>query len=101
MLDDVKRIEKNPKRMRRICQTSVSECVRGKQIAELVVNFRLGHGEPRKQRQSRENRERSNGYQRKAPVSCELDELSLNQNDNRLAESGHRPCQSDTNHNKN
>ena len=58
MLDDVKGIEKNPERMRRIRQTPVSECVPGKQVAELVVNLGLRHGQPRQERHSREDRDR-------------------------------------------
>jgi hypothetical protein len=56
MLDDVKRVEKNPHRMRRIREPSVGEGVPGQQVAELVMNLRLGHGEPRQEGQTRKYR---------------------------------------------
>ena len=77
MLDDVKRVEKNPQRMRRIRQPPVSERVRGKQVAELVVNFGLRHGQPRQERHSRKDRDRANGHYGEPLVPRELGKLSL------------------------
>jgi hypothetical protein len=87
MLDDVKCIEKNPERVRRIRETPVSERIPGKQVAELVVNLGLRHGQPRQQRHPRENRDTANGRYGDPLVSCELGELLLHPGQNWLAQS--------------
>ena len=61
MLDDVKGIEENPHRMRRICQPPVGKRIGSEQITKLIVNLRLRHGHPREQREARNDRGRANG----------------------------------------
>lgn len=87
MLDDVKCIEKNPERMWRICEPSVSERVSGKQVAELVVNFRLRHVQPEQKRHARQDRDRTKSDNGEPPVSREPRKFALYPSKNRIAQS--------------
>ena len=46
MLDDVKCVEENPQRMRRISEPPVGKRIRGQQVAEFIMHFRLRHRKP-------------------------------------------------------
>jgi hypothetical protein len=93
MLDDVKRIEKNPERMRRIRQSPVSECIAGQQVAELVVNLGLRHRQPRQERHTSEDRCAANGRYGKSFLLGKIRELEFTQTEV-------RPGQGDSNYEK-
>ncbi len=97
MLDDVKRVEEDPEGMRRIGQAAVSESVGGEQIAELVVHLGLRHGHPRQQRQARKDGHRANCRQRKPLAFRELTDFFLDPGEDRLAQSGPGPGESNRN----
>ncbi len=101
MLDDVKCVEKNPQRMRRIRQPPVSERVPGKQVAELVVHLGLRHGQPRQERHARKDRDRADGHYGEPLVLRELGKLLLHPGQNRLTQSRLRPDESQANRKNN
>jgi hypothetical protein len=63
--------------MWRIRKPPVSECIRGKQVAELVVNFRLRHALARQKFQAYKNCGSANRYNGKPLVSCKPCKLLL------------------------
>jgi hypothetical protein len=101
MLDDVKRVEENPQRVRGICKPSVSERVRRQQVAELVVNLGLGHRHPRQERHTREDRGRADGRYSEPFFSRELREYSLDPSQDWLTQPWPGPNKQQTNRKKN
>jgi hypothetical protein len=101
MLDDVKCVEENPERMRRICQPAVSKGVRGKQVAELIVNLGRRDWEPRQKRHTRKDGGRADGRYSKALVSREPGKLLLDPAQNQLTETRPGPdeCQANRKNN--
>jgi hypothetical protein len=87
MLDDMKCVEKNPERVRRIRQAPVGKRIRGKQIAELVVYLGLWHGQPQQERHARKDRDRANRRDGELPVSRELRKFPLDPGQNWLTQS--------------
>jgi len=74
---DVKCIEKDPQRVRRIREPPVNERVCGEEITKLVVNFRLRDRHPWQQGKSQKNRCRADGSNCRSLVSRELREPLL------------------------
>ena len=69
--------------------------VRGEQITELVVNFRLRHGHPGQQRKTRKNRDAANRGQGGFLISRNPGEPLLDSRKYKFAEPGHRQNQSE------
>ena len=61
LLQDVKRLEMLPERMRRVCQAAVRERVAGQQIAEFVVHRRHRHVLPGQKRDARRKHKDEHG----------------------------------------
>ena len=97
MLQDMKRVQKNPHRMRRIGQPAVRESVRREQVAEFVVHFGLRHGLPRQQRHAREDGDHADGQEGEPPVLRELGKFPLDPSQDGLAQSGLWPDQKQAN----
>ena len=77
MLKNVKCVEKKPKRMRRIGQPAMNECIRSQEITELVMHFGLRNTLPWQQDRSGEDRNRTQRDYREPPVLRETRKIRL------------------------
>src|SRR5882762_745041 len=97
MLNDVKGVEENPQRMRRIYEPPVGKRIAREQVTKLIVYFRLRHRHPREQRQAGNNRGRTDRNERGPFISREMGKLFLDQTEIGLAQSWLWQSQPETN----
>ena len=95
VLEHMERVEENPERVRRIGQPSVGKRVRGKQVAEFVVYFRLRHAHPGQQGQAPKDREAADGGQGGPGIPRQFGKRVLQPREDELAKSRHWQSQSD------
>ena len=57
---DVKRFETSPERVRRVRQAAVGKRVAHQEIAEFIMNTRIGNGNLAEQRETQRNHENKN-----------------------------------------